>query len=297
MKYNEVKFNIVATEALLQDSCDLLPSLVGDAGFESFVDTDAGLTGYVQQGKLDEGMLQAVLEDFPIEDVHISYTVTEAPDEDWNAEWEAEGFSPIVISDRCVIHDGRHLPADYGTGMMQVEIDAKQAFGTGTHETTQMMAGALLDYDWEGKTGLKSKTMLDCGCGTGILGIVALKAGALHVTGYDIDEWSADNARHNAVINQVGDTYQSLLGDASVLDTITEQFDVVAANINRNILLHDLPTFAKHLKADGCLLLSGFYEEDVPLLEAKANVLGWVCQQKKENGLWRMLRFSQRNGE
>jgi ribosomal protein L11 methyltransferase len=285
MKYKEVKFNITAPEVLIQDASDLLADLLGSAGFESFADTDDGLAGYAQQGELDMAAMEATIHDFPMEGVTIHYTIADAPDEDWNAEWEAEGFAPIVIDNRCVIHDGRHLPAEVNNGIIQIEIDAKLAFGTGTHETTKMMAQALLNLDIQGKT------MLDCGCGTGILGIVALKADAGKVTGYDIDEWSADNARHNAVINQVDDRYEALLGDASVLRTITERFDVVAANINRNILLQDMPAFTDHLKKDGYLLLSGFYEQDIPLLEAKAAELGWKCILKNQDGDWCMLQF------
>ena len=191
--------------------------------------------------------------------------------------------------DVVVVHDGRHLPQETAlsksSATLQVEIDAHLAFGTGNHETTRMMVGALLDAD------LNGKRVLDCGCGTGILGIVALKRGCREVVGYDIDEWSADNARHNAVINQVDSCYTSLLGDASVLETVEGTFDVVLANINRNILLNDMAAFRKKMNSHATLLLSGFYAADIPLLEEKATSLGLHVTNRRQEGDWTCLAF------
>jgi ribosomal protein L11 methyltransferase len=148
-----------------------------------------------------------------------------------------------------------------------------------------MMLAALLDLQ---PSGLR---VLDCGCGTGILGIAALKIGAAACTGYDIDQWSADNARHNAVINRVDQRFEALLGDASVLDGFHEEFDIVMANINRNILLSDMPSFRKAMKPEGTLLLSGFYESAVELLKAKAESLGLRWKQTRNDGEWCCLEF------
>ncbi len=169
---------------------------------------------------------------------------------------------------------------------MQVEIDAKLAFGTGTHETTKMMARQLLALD------LKGKRILDCGCGTGILGIIALKYGANKVVGYDIDEWSADNARHNAVINYVGDQYDARLGDVSVLENNPERFDVIVANINRNILLADMPSWHRLAAPHSTLILSGFYTTDIDVLVEKASSLGMTLRTKTNDGDWACLVFS-----
>ena len=148
-------------------------------------------------------------------------------------------------------------------GVMRIFIEARNAFGTGTHQTTRMILRRLLGMN------LNGKKVLDCGCGTGILGIVASRLGADRVLGYDIDEWSSENAKHNASINGVGNL-DVMLGDASVLDGVDEKFDVVIANINRNILINDMSAFKRHMKNDGCLILSGFYESDVPMLEKAA---------------------------
>ena len=288
MKYYEVRFRIEGDESVMQDARDLLAALAGETGFETFEDTAEGLNGYVQTEMFDEGALKEAIADFPFEDTKVTYDVTEAEYRDWNEQWEQEGFEPIVVDQRCIIHDGRHLPTTCADGTIEVEIDAKLAFGTGTHETTRMIVRQLLDTD------LSGKSLLDCGCGTGILGIVALRCGASKVVGYDIDEWSADNARHNAVINRVDDRYTSLLGDASVLQGVDELFDVVVANINRNILLNDMEAFVVKMKEEATLVLSGFYETDVKILTDKAISLGLKPFAQQSDGDWTMLVFTLR---
>lgn len=280
MKYYEVNFKI---QPLSQDARDILAAMAGEAGFETFEDTEEGLKGYVQQTLFDEDTLGQALQFFPIENTNIIYNVAEAEDKDWNEQWEQEGFDPIIIADgKMVIHNGRHLPAiiEKDTGVQLIEIDAHLAFGTGTHETTQMICATLLEES------MKDKTVLDAGCGTGILGIAALKLGAKGVTAYDIDEWSADNTRHNAVINQVDEHITTMCGDASLLDSIDEHFDYVLANINRNILLQDMGRFRKVMKSNGTLIMSGFYTEDIPLLEAKGKELGLALVSQRENNHW-----------
>jgi len=270
MKYYEVDFNLSPTSS---DACDLLAAIAGEAGFETFEETDNGLKGYVQQQLFDREQLDLLLQSFPFPDVNVSYTVTEAEDRDWNEQWEQEGFEPIVVNNRLVIHDGRHLPEQ--TYPLSIEIDAHLAFGTGTHETTRMVCATLL--------GLSPHRVLDCGCGTGILGIAAMKLGANECVAYDIDEWSVDNTRHNAVINQVELT--PLLGDATILNKVEGTFDLVMANINRNILLQDMPRFREKMAPGAFLILSGFYTDDVPLLTEKAASLGLKpVSQKEENG-------------
>lgn len=284
MKYYEVNFTIEAPAELMQDARDILSALAGEAGFETFEDTDEGVKGYVQQGLFDEALLKALIGDFPLPSCTVAYTVSEAEDKDWNEQWEQQGFEPIVVNDTLVIHDGRHLPSDIRP-QTSIEIDAHLAFGTGTHETTRMMVGRLMSLD------LTDKRVLDCGTGTGILGIAALKLGAREAVGYDIDEWSADNARHNAVINMVDGQFTSLLGDASILKEVSGQFDVVLANINRNILLNDMEAFVGKMAPHSTLLLSGFYEQDIPMLEEKANALGLKKQTQQHDGDWACLMF------
>ena len=295
MKYFEVEFTITPCSQVAQD---LLSALAGDAGFETFEETANGLKGYVQQTLFDESVLSSALEDFPLDDTHIIYKVQEAEDRDWNEQWEQEGFEPIGV--RCqmadgrsrtlIIHDGRHLPSDFRSENLQptdieIEIDAHLAFGTGTHETTRMICSTLLGMN------LNGMKVLDCGCGTGILGICALKLGAQHCVGYDIDEWSVDNTRHNAIINRVDDRLEPLHGDATVLSSFPAEFDLVMANINRNILLQDMERFVSIMRPRATLILSGFYQSDCQLLEEKANCLGLMLKQTKNDRDWACLVF------
>lgn len=281
MKYYKVDFTI---QPCSQDARDILAAMAGEVGFETFEESEEGLTGYVQQALFNQEALEQTIEYFPIVDTRILYKVTEAEDKDWNEQWEQEGFDPIIIDDgKLVIHDGRHLPNSQRSTLnaqLSIEIDAHLAFGTGTHETTRMICATLL------KEELKGKKLLDAGCGTGILGIAALKLGADSVTAYDIDEWSSDNTRHNAVINQVDDRMTILCGDATLLDAIDEHFDYVVANINRNILLQDMERFLQVMAKDSKLILSGFYTEDIPLLEAKGQELGLTMERQREDNHW-----------
>lgn len=276
MKYFEVDFQL---SPFSQDACDILAALTADAGFESFEETQHGIRGYVQQPLLDRQALEDIVNNFPIMGTNIIYTINKAEDKDWNEQWEQEGFEPIIVgNNRLAIHDGRHLPSQPAD--ISVEIDARLAFGTGTHETTQMICEWMLDMP------MKDLRVMDAGCGTGILGIVALKLKANHVTAYDIDEWSSDNTRHNAVINRVDSQLSVYCGDASLLDSKTADYDLVLANINRNILLNDMPRFCQIMKQDAKLILSGFYTEDIPLLEARGKELGLTLTGAKNRDKW-----------
>ena len=284
MKYYEVEMTITPCS---QDARDILSALSAEAGFETFEDTPTGLLAYVQQSLFDREALDNAIADFPFEGTHIIYMVREAEDRDWNEQWEQEGFEPIVIPPSLVIHDGRHLPdITYPTS---IEIDARQAFGTGTHETTRMICSTLLELKDQSLAGAR---VLDCGTGTGILSICALKLGAAEAIGYDIDEWSVDNARHNAVINQVDNHFQSILGDATILNKVDGTFDLILANINRNILLSDLPAFREKMSDKAILILSGFYTSDMTMLISKAETLGLSLQKQKEDHDWACLIFS-----
>jgi len=282
MKYYEVNFTLSPVNS---DACDLLAACAGEAGFETFEETSQGLKGYVQQQLFDRQQLDNLLQSFPFPGISIAYTVSEAEDRDWNEQWEQEGFDPIVVRDRLIIHDGRHYPQTPNThhlipNSISIEIDARLAFGTGTHETTRMVCSTLLDLPLHGKR------VLDCGTGTGILSICALKLGAAQAVGYDIDEWAADNARHNAVINQVDDRFLPLLGDVTILNNIEGVFDLVMANINRNILLADMPQIRRKMAHGGLLILSGFYTADIPLLTDKAASLGLQLTGQREEKEW-----------
>lgn len=272
-------------ETTLSTAREICAALAGYAGYESFEDTAEGVDGYVQQSLYDNDALAASFAEFPMEGISISYSTSEAEDKNWNEEWEKEGFAPIVIGDKCRIHDLYHEAE--GSYPVDIEIDARQAFGTGTHNTTRMIVGKLLDMD------MKGKRVLDCGCGTGILSIVASKCGATSVVAYDIDEWSVDNTKHNAAINKT-ENIDVRHGDVGVLKNVTGTFNIVLANINRNILLADMPAMREKMQPDTVFIISGFYSEDVPMLREKAEALGLDFVEEKSSENWTMLVFKAR---
>ena len=282
MKYLVAEFKIECQDGMIQIARDLLTDALGEAGFETFEDTEDGIKGYVQESLFDENAMNDVISNFMLPDVSISANIQEAEYKNWNEEWEEAGFERININDSITIYDARH---DDGNGIasgISIGIETKQAFGTGTHETTRMIVSTLLNID------LKGKRVLDCGCGTGIWGIAASKLGASEVVGYDIDEWSSENAIHNAELNGV-DNMKVMLGDASVLKSVEGKFDVVLANINRNILLADMPAFVSVMADDSLLILSGFYASDVDLLIEKASSLGLSKIDSKSDSEWTCL--------
>ena len=287
MKYKSVKLSINITptpsEVSLQTCRDLSAALLGDIGFESFEDTEDGLIGYVPNDIFDTIKLEEALSFFPLPDVSVTYVVDDVEDRDWNVVWEEEGFPPIIIGHDCVIHDNKHLPSEHYP--IDITIEASQSFGTGTHATTRLIVSELLHED------LSGKRVLDCGCGTGILSLLAKKAGAEDVVAYDIDEWSVRNTRHNMEINGI-EGIDVLLGDSSVLSHVSGLFDYVLANINRNVLLEDMPHFKEVLKTGGQLILSGFYEQDAPMLIQSASSIGLRLSRSVLSGDWCMLVFS-----
>ena len=267
MKYFELQFKIEPND---EAAGDVLAALLAEAGCETFVPTDEGLNAYIQQTCYNEAAIRNAADTLTTLLPHCAatFTCTEAPDENWNATWEAEHhFEPITLPDG-----------------QQIRILPRQAFGSGEHATTQMILKLLAEVP------LAHATVIDAGCGTGILGIAALKMGAAHVFAYDIDEWSTRNAEENYSLNGVLDAEAAeiVLGDASVLDQAPKA-DVVMANINRNILLADMPAFVKAMKNAAQLVLSGFYEADIAPLTQRAEALGLKLTATYADGDWRAL--------
>ncbi len=284
MKYLVAKFHIKASDDLMQVCRDLLADTAASTGFESFEENESGLDAYVQKEMFDKQALEDGIADFPIEEACITYHIEDAEDKDWNQEWEELGFAPICIDDQIIISDAKHPDIHPTTSPDHIEIgiEAKLAFGTGNHETTRMIVSTLLSMN------LFKKRVLDCGTGTGILGIVSAKLGASEVVGYDIDEWSVENAKHNAQLNGIGNM-EVYFGNASVINHISGVFDIVVANINRNILLEDIKSFRSVMQEGSSLVLSGFYEEDVTVLLDKAHELGLKEVGKKTDNRWTCL--------
>lgn len=286
MKYLQITFKVSPDTELVRE---LLVAMAGEAGCDSFSEEEDMVKGYCLEDAFDEQTLKEGISNFILPDTKIEYKVEKAEDKNWNEEWEKAGFAPIIINERCVICSVKEenpqtlIENAESNSPLIIRIDPKQAFGSGTHETTQMIVAQLLGMD------LKGKNVLDCGCGTGILSIVAGKCGARKVCGYDIDEWSVRNTIENAATNNA--VLEVKEGNKQVISDFNEKFDVVIANINRNILLADMPAFVEAMKPQATLILSGFYEEDVALLEEKAVSLGLKKSQCQANRSWTCLTF------
>jgi ribosomal protein L11 methyltransferase len=271
MDYIEVQLTLKSKEDYIRD---VLAAQLGEIGFESFVDIENGMQAFCPQNLFNENALEKLLEQFPYE-ANVSYQITPVKTKNWNEEWEKNYFQPIVIGPDCVIRSSFHT--DVPKARYDILIDPKMSFGTGHHETTSLMVGEMLKLDLQGKS------LLDMGCGTAVLAILAAMKGAKPVLGIDIDEWAYSNSLDNIKLN--GYEYIEIKqGGAELLHGL--HFDVVFANINRNILLRDMVAYAACLSTGGELYMSGFYQQDIPVIEAKARELGLVLNGFTEKNNW-----------
>ena len=278
MKYLEFTFRTIPCT---ETANDVLSAVLGEVGFESFVAQPDGIAAYIQKQLFNEDSLKEALADFPLPDTQIEYSCQEAEDKDWNEEWEKNFFQPIIIDDRCVIHSTFHR--DVPKAKYDIVINPQMAFGTGHHETTSLIIGELLD------SNLQGKSLLDMGCGTSILAILARMRGAGPCTAIDIDEWCVRNSLENIELNHV-DSITVFQGDASSL-TDKGPFDVVIANINRNILLNDMKHYVSRMHPDSELYMSGFYVDDIPVIQAEAERNGLHFVHHKEKNRWAAVKL------
>lgn len=258
--YYHIRFDLTpCTEA----ECDILSALLCDAGFESFVPDEAGVSAYIKKELYSPEIVSDALASYEF-NAEIQVKEELIPGQDWNSEWEKNYFQPILFENRCVVHSSFHK--DYPKAEYDILIDPRMAFGTGHHETTSLMIERLLSNELQGKK------VLDMGTGTGILAILAAMRGAQQVVGVEIDPPAYENALDNVKLNGV-EMVEVRLGG---VETVTEEayFDMVLANINRNIILADIASYAKALKSGGMLVLSGFYVEDVDMIVTEASKHG-----------------------
>ncbi|WP_299320662.1 50S ribosomal protein L11 methyltransferase [uncultured Maribacter sp.] len=271
--YIEYRFTVKPKDP----ASDLLIAELGEVGFESFVEEENDVLAYIQKTDWSEGML----EDLPI--LHNSryaftYDYKEIEQENWNATWE-QNFQPIIVDDICMIRAPFHeaINVDY-----DIVIEPKMSFGTGHHETTHMMLQHILQLD------VKGKTVLDMGSGTGVLAILAGMRGATTIDAIDIDNWCYLNAKENVERNNM-DFISVYEGDVSLLQG--KMYDLIIANINRNILLADLPSYVKSLNSGGILLLSGFYTEDLEMITQKCTDLSLKFEKNLERNNWVAAKY------
>lgn len=276
--YTKVKFTVTPNEEV---ATDVLAALLAEIGFESFVPEEGGMSAYVPQALHNEESIAAVVAEFPIEGFTITYESEFIEGEDWNAQWEKNYFQPIVLGEDCVIHSTFHT--DVPKARYDILIDPKMAFGTGYHQTTCHMLRAILASDMEGKS------VLDMGCGTALLAILARKHGATDVVAIDIDEFAYENAKENIVLNGTPDIEVRLGGAEAIKES--DCFDFVIANINRNILLMDMVNYVRCMHSGSQIFISGFYTEDMEVLKEEASRHGLRYLDYAENDRWAMMRF------
>lgn len=278
MNYYELSFTY--TSALDTETInDILASELGEIGFESFVPGETGLLGYIPAETYNAERLREKLASFPLENVAFGYTENLVEDKDWNEEWEKNYFQPIRIGHECLIRASFH--EDEPGYAYPILIDPKMAFGTGNHETTYLMIEHILQTD------LSGKEVLDMGCGTAVLAILARMKGARRVVAVDIDRWAYENAQENIRLNAV-DGIEVRLGGAEQIAS-AGPFDLIFANINRNILLADIGRYAETMKPGASLYMSGFYKEDLPLIEAECLRRGLTPFAHASKNNWAML--------
>lgn len=257
---------------------EILIAELGGIGFESFSETDEVVEAFIPSAHFSGSLLlDNLLIDYPFS---FKYNVEKIPDQNWNEVWEKNYFKPLLINNQCLIRAPFHT--DYPKAQYEIVIEPKMAFGTGNHETTYLIVMEIL------KSKVVGKKVLDMGCGTGILGILASMMGADSITAIDIDEWAYHNTVENAKYNNIFNL-EAKLGGAELLRG--EKYDLILANIQRNILLNDLPSYYEALKKGGQLIMSGFYLEDLAAIQQKAGKLGLKYIGNSEKNNWVAANF------
>ena len=280
MDYNKVTINIIPHEEWLRD---VLTAQLGEIGFDSFLETETGVEAFIPAMNYHEDNFFEVIKSFD-EEFIFEVNCELIKSQNWNEVWEKNYFKPLVIKDECVIRAPFHT--DFPKAKYEIVIEPNMAFGTGNHETTSMMVETILENDME------NKTVLDMGCGTGILGILASMKGAKKVTAIDIDEWSFTGANENTLLNNI-DNMVVKQGDAGLLGS--DKFDIIFANIHKNVLMNDMPAYFEVLKPEGILIMSGFYTEDIHDIKSKAENLGLKDNGFKTKNNWVAASFKRSN--
>jgi ribosomal protein L11 methyltransferase len=275
MNYTKISFKLTPDS---EENREILVAVLSNLAFESFDETEEQVEGFVPGESFNLDEMNEI-----ISGLHFSVEAQQEmiPDQNWNEVWEKNYFKPLLIGGRCLVRAPFH--SEYEPAEFELVIEPKMAFGTGNHETTTLMAEQILEMD------LTGKTVLDMGCGTGILGMMASLKGAESVTAIDIDTWSFESTVENARLNNITNL-EAKLGDASLLGV--ETYEVIFANIHKNVIISDLPVYEKVLQEGGKLYLSGFYTQDMPDVKQKAELLGLVDKGFHEKNNWVVYSFT-----
>ncbi|UXX80560.1 50S ribosomal protein L11 methyltransferase [Reichenbachiella carrageenanivorans] len=264
-----------------REFADILTAELGEMGFDTFEETDQGVDAYILTERFSESDLREMVDRYlPI--AQIEYKIETIEKQNWNEEWE-KNYDPIAVDTRCRVRATFHEPDDAYDH--EIVITPKMSFGTGHHATTQGMLELQLDGDFEGKT------VLDVGSGTGILAIMAAKLGAAYVEATDIDQWCVENGLENFALNGLNEVVYHK-GAIEVLTLNKTSYDVVIANINKNVLLDEMPHYAILLEKGAKLYLSGFYEEDIPDIKKSTDSYGLLLEKSVIKDNWTALMFS-----
>lgn len=264
------------------DFADILIAELGELGFDAFVETESGFSAYIDEDKYVQTDLEETISRYS-GITPISYNTQKIERQNWNEEWE-RNFEPLFISNQVSVRASFHEKPE--AAKYDIVINPKMSFGTGHHETTTLMIENQLTLDHQGKR------VLDMGCGTGILAIMAGELGAAEIVAVEIEDWTVENARENAGINNYPQIDVRLGGAETIAGD--EPYDIILANINRNVLLEDMPAYTAVLKKEGTLLLSGFYTEDLPILQDRAAALGLTYISHREKNNWVSAIFKSR---
>lgn len=280
MEYTKVSFSIKPNTQAAQE---ILTAQLAQFTFDSFEETPDGLNAYIPTSEYSEQDVKSI-QILHGDEFIISFEAEAIPDQNWNETWEKYYFDPIVIDNKCVIHSAFHK--NVPKAQYNILIEPKMAFGTGHHETTGLMVKHIIEMDFT------NKNVLDMGCGTGILGILAAMRGAKKVLGIDIEEWAFNNANENISSNNIKNM-EVFCGDASLLGD--QKFDVILANINRNILLEDISKYKQVLNNGGTLLLSGFYSNDLEAIEKECNMNNLIKKTVQQDNNWVAVAYTEIN--
>ena len=275
MDYIEIDVSI---EPLVPFS-DILVAELADLGFESFVNSEKGLQAYIQHHLFDSEKVNSLLLQYNNDDCKISFQQKNIPAQNWNAQWESS-FEPIEVDGECIVRAPFHSKPD--NIKYDIVIEPKMSFGTGHHETTYLMLQQLLHLP------LKNKSLLDMGCGTSVLAILAAQLGANPILAIDTDEWAYENSKENCALNECSQIVVKL-GNSALLQGM--RFNIILANINRNVLMNDMIHYYNSLEQDGELLISGFFDVDTKMLIEHAKKLGLKMKHQQSKNNWAIIHF------
>lgn len=272
LKYLVIKFSNP------QELNEILMAELETIGFDSFMETEEGVEGYVEKALYEQNAVEDIISRY--NSFSVNYSVSELENKNWNEEWE-KNFSPVLIEDRAIIRASFHpspgLP-------VEVVINPKMSFGTGHHETTYMMVQTQLDMDF------REKNVMDAGTGTGVLAIIACKLGAKHVLAFDVEEWAFENLQENIKLNDCPEIVPAF-GDITQVEHTYHSYDIILANINKNVLLKEIPTYSRYLQQGGKLVLSGFYQYDIVDIQNLAQEHSLLFTSEKVRNNWASLVF------